>query len=79
MASFALLDDNNTVIQIVVIDDAEVPSDMHPDGELYCKKLFKTGPWKQYSPDSSFRKQRAGFGHVYDEAKDIFIPPNDHT
>lgn len=78
MASFALLDDTNTVIQIVVVDDAEVPSDMHPDGELYCKKLFKTGPWKQYSPDGSFRKQRAGRGHVYDEAKDIFIAPNDH-
>ena len=79
VAKFALLDDNNIVTKVVVIDGTEVPSDMHPDGEEYCRLLFNVEPWKQSADDGRFRKQPASPGYTYDAAKDIFIKPKPHT
>ena len=79
VAKFALLDDNKIVTKVVVIDGAEVPSDMHPDGEEYCRLLFNVEPWKQSADDGRFRKQPASPGYTYDAAKDIFIKPKPHT
>ena len=48
MAHFAKLDENNIVLEVVVIGN-DIPTsngllaknDMHPDGEQYCRNLFK--------------------------------------
>ena len=48
---------------------------MHVDGETWCKNFFKGGTWKQTSYNNNFRKQYAGKGFTYDEAKDKFICP----
>lgn len=81
MATFAKLDENNIVTQIVKVGN-DVPTsdgplgenDMHVDGETYCTNLFG-GRWKQCSATNAFRKQNAGIGQTYDSVKDKFIKP----
>jgi len=64
------------VERVVVIQDSVVPSDMHVDGETWCKNFFgQDTKWKQTSYNGNFRRRYAGPGYVYDEARDIFICP----
>lgn len=88
MAHFAELDGNNTVVRVVVIDDAK-----EADGENFCMNLFGTqspNSWKQtsyntrdgvhYTPNSNvpdggvaFRKNFAFIGCVYDPISQEFL------
>jgi hypothetical protein len=79
MAHFAELDENNTVIRVIVgINESE------GDGEVIYRDQTKT-IWKQTSYNTvagvhllggtPFRKNYAGIGFKYDEALDAFIPP----
>ena len=87
MAHFAELDENNTVLRVVIVDDAH-----EADGENWCSEFFGTNSWKQtsyntrggvhYAPNSNTSddgtascKNYAGIGHTYDPARDAFIPP----
>jgi len=79
MAHFAELDDNNTVLRVVVVGNDCVPSDEHVDGETWCVNFFKGGTWKQTSYNNNFRKQYAGKGFTYDAAKNKFISPKPHA
>lgn len=56
MKTFAKLDENNIVLQVVIVDDEACSVDMSPEGETYCQNLFNGGVWKQTSPEGSFRK-----------------------
>ena len=83
MAHFCKLDKDNIVITTVVIaNDVKTASgplgenDMHPDGEAYCKKLFKNNAvYKQTSYNNNFRKQYASGGFTYNENADVFVRP----
>tara|TARA_R100000935_G_scaffold14687_1_gene29356 strand:- start:1587 stop:2180 length:594 start_codon:yes stop_codon:yes gene_type:complete len=88
MAHFAELNENNTVLRVVVVgNDINTSSgllgdnDMHVDGETWCAKFFKTetNTWKQTSYNSSFRKYFAGEGMIYDLVKDKFLLPQPHA
>jgi len=79
MAHFAELDDNNTVIRVVVVGNDCVPSDEHIDGEKWCISFFKGGVWKQTSYNNNFRKQYAGIGMTYDAEKNKFISSQPHA
>jgi len=80
MAHFAELDSNNKVLRVVVACDQDV-ADNGGDASASAAAHFQsTIPlsengvrWMQTSKDGSFRKQRAGTGHTYDEANDRFI------
>ena len=74
MAHFAELDGSNIVLRVCVVDNANVPSDKHIDGETWCTN-FWGGTWKQTSYNNTFRKSYAGIGDTYDAAKDKFIKP----
>ena len=68
MAHAAQLNDENTVIQVIVIsNDIENP-------EQFATDLFG-GNWKQTSYNGTIRKNFAGIGFTYDESRDAFIPP----
>jgi len=82
MAHFAEIDPSTKrVLRVVVVsnsintDDGPLgDNDMHPGGENWCGKNIKFGAiWKQTSYNHKFRKQFAGQGMFYDEAKDAFI------
>ena len=78
MAHFAELDGSNIVLRVCVVDNANVPSDKHIDGETWCTN-FWGGTWKQTSYNNTFRKSYAGIGDTYDATKDVFIKPKPHA
>lgn len=78
MAHFAELDENNVVLRVIVVSNADTST---PDGNeveeigvAFCQRLFG-GNWKQTSYNGNFRKHYAGIGYTYDAALDAFIAP----
>tara|TARA_R100000773_G_scaffold30235_1_gene25847 strand:+ start:1250 stop:1693 length:444 start_codon:yes stop_codon:yes gene_type:complete len=87
MAHFAKLDENNIVLEVIVVSDADAPTE--EAGQAFCRKLFKdeTSVWKQTSYNTHggvhvlggtpLRKNFAGKGFTYDADKDAFIQPKE--
>lgn len=88
MAHFALVDENNIVVNVVVISDEQE----HRGQEYLSVDLGLEGRWIQTSYNSrggvhyhsdnvtptgkpALRKNYAGIGYRYDETLDAFIPP----
>lgn len=75
MAHYAVLDENNIVTQVFVGKDE---GEMDWDWELYygAKRTSYNTHGGVHSEDGTpFRKNYAGIGFTYDEARDAFIPP----
>ena len=81
MAHFAQIDENNIVIQVIVVADADLydrdaRKSWEEGGIKFCKKLFgEDTRWVQTSYNSNFRGNYAGIGYSYDESLDLFLPP----
>lgn len=85
MAHYALLNENNVVLQVITGKDEGGDTDW----EVYysnltgkiCKRTSYNSKAGQHSmPDCTcFRKNYAGIGYTYDEAKDAFIPPKPYN
>jgi hypothetical protein len=79
MAHFAKLDENNVVTQVIVVHNNDCTLDGAENetvGVLFCKSLFGADTrWKQTSYNGTIRKNYAGIGYTYDNARDAFIPP----
>lgn len=78
MAHFAELDENNTVLRVIVVANEEL-LDANGDedeakGIAFCQGLLG-GTWKQTSYNGNFRKRYAGTGYTYDSELDAFITP----
>ena len=87
MAHFAKLDENNNVIQIDTIDNANMLDENEQEQEAigiaYLKSLFGDQKWVQTSINTSggihkegripLRKNYAVIDGYYDDAKDAFI------
>lgn len=81
MAHFAQIDENNVVVQVLVVSDAEE----HRGQEFLADDLGLGGTWKKTSYNTQggvhalggtpYRKNYAGIGYKYDAARDAFIPP----
>jgi hypothetical protein len=78
MAHFAELDENNTVIRVVVINNDQLLDDndneLEEKGIKFCERLFG-GRWIQASYNGSFRNRFPSAGYSYDETADVFIEP----
>jgi len=86
MASFAKLDENNIVINCVVVSDSDTQdadgNEVEAIGVAFLQNT-SGGVWKRYSRNTvgnkhlegrtPFRKNGAGIGRTYDEARDAFI------
>ena len=81
MAHFAEIDENNIVTRVLVVGD-----DQENRGqEFLANDLGLGGTWKKTSYNTvggvhsnggtPFRKNYAGIGFTFDEARDAFIPP----
>ena len=79
MAHFAQLDGNNVGLQVIVVSNNELldenGNESEQKGVAFCQSLFPNTNWKQTSYNGNFRKNYAGIGCVYDEARDAFIFP----
>jgi hypothetical protein len=71
MAHFAEIDENNIVTQIIVVsNDLE-----HRGQEFLAQDLGLGGTWIQTSYNGNIRKNYAGIGYTYNQARDAFIAP----
>jgi hypothetical protein len=69
MSHFAELDENNTVLRVLVGDN-----NLANEGyDWFVENLG--GRWVQTSYNAKFRKNFASVGYTYDEEADAFIPP----
>jgi hypothetical protein len=78
MAHFAQLDDQNTVLQVIVIHNNELLDngvESEAKGVAFCQSLFPNTRWAQTSYNGNIRKNYAGIGFTYDAQRDAFIPP----
>jgi len=76
MAHFAELDDNNIVLRVVVVSNADLLDDNGVEQEALgiavCQQQLG-GRWVQTSYNSNFRGQYAGIGMRYDDVLDEFV------
>jgi len=77
MAHFAKIE-NNVVTQVIVVDNKDTADasgvEKEHIGAAFCERLLG-GTWKQTSYNGNFRKNYAGIGYSFDEARNAFIPP----
>ena len=74
-------DTHKVVVAVTVVANDCVPSDMHVDGETWCKNFFNkpNTEFKQTSYNNNFRKQYAGIGYRYDASKNKFLVPQPYA
>ena len=79
MAHFAQLDENNTVTQIIVVNNdviLENGVESEQKGIDFCKSIYGSNTnWIQTSYNKKFRKKYASIGDTYSIQDDGFIPP----
>ena len=76
MAHFAKLDETNTVIEVVVVNnDVLDPLNEETSGIAFLTELLGYSNWKQTSFNATIRKNYAGIGMIYDPIRDAFITP----
>jgi len=74
MAHYAFLDENNIVTQVIVGRNEWEVVDGISDWEAYYGNLHNQRCVRT-SYNGNIRKNYAGIGYTYDEARDAFIPP----
>ena len=80
MAYFAKLGTGNIVEQVISINNAVITDangvEQEQLGNDFINKLYNTRDvWKQTSYNNNIRKNYAGIGYHYDQARDAFIAP----
>lgn len=70
MAHVAELNESNEVVRVIVVHN-----DYEPTVEEWAAQWAGGGVWKQTSYNGNMRKNFAGIGYKYDEARDAFIAP----
>jgi hypothetical protein len=80
MAYFAKLGTGNIVEQVISINNAVITDangvEQEQLGNDFINKLYNTRDvWKQTSYNNNIRKNFAGIGFHYDQARDAFIAP----
>lgn len=69
MAHWAEIDENNTVLRVIVTDN-------NASNEGYDWLIERLGGnWIQTSFNSNFRNKFAAVGDIYNQQRDVFIPP----
>ena len=80
MAHFAWLDENNTVIQVSVVNNSDIQDLDFPESEkvgiAFLTSVHGAGKtWKQTSYNANFRGKYAGIGDKYNAELDVFESP----
>ena len=84
MGHYAFLDENNTVVEVITGRNEDEVVDGITDWEahysafrgLVCKRTsYNTVAGAHTNGGVPFRKNYAGIGYTYDEARDAFVPP----
>jgi hypothetical protein len=77
MAHFALVDETNTVRQVITVSNDDCGGGDFPAsesaGQAFIASLGLAGEWKQTSYNGNFRGKYAGIGDTYDAVNDEFV------
>lgn len=84
MAHFAKLDENNKVIEVHALNNAELIDENGQESEQKGIDFLISWSgghtnWKQTSYNANFRKNYAGYEFTYDAQRDAFIPPKTYS
>lgn len=71
MAHFAEIDENNTVVRVLVVPNEQE----HRGQDFLAVDLGLGGTWVQTSYNHNIRKQFAGIGYTYNADDDVFVAP----
>ena len=78
MAHFAELNDQNEVLRVIVVDNADCLNaegqECEQTGIAFCQNLLG-GNWIQTSYNGNIRARYAGAGYTYDAVRDVFLTP----
>ena len=76
MAHFAQIDEQGTVLTVIVVNNSDILDENGQEseaiGKQFCTDLLG-GEWVQTSYNNNFRKQYAAIGGSYDRVNDVFI------
>lgn len=78
MANFAKLNETNTVIDVLAVNNDVIIIDGQESeqaGINFLQGITGHLNWKQTSYNNNFRGKYAGIGYKYDQDFDVFIPP----
>lgn len=79
MAHFARIDDQDTVLEVIVVDDAWLRDDAGVETEAHgiaALQAWSGWPhWAQTSYNNRKRVRYAGIGFKFDRVRNAFIPP----
>jgi hypothetical protein len=81
MAHFAQINENNTVIQVIVVEQDVINTGLFGDPATWIQTSYNTRGGVHHGangePDGgiALRKNYAGVGYSYDAARDAFISP----
>jgi hypothetical protein len=80
MAHFALVDENNIVLQVLVVENSDLGALEFPEseevGRAFLSNFGLDGTWYQTSYNSSFRHSYAVINGSYSEELEAFLPPS---
>ena len=75
MAHFAQIDENNTVIQVIVVEQEVIDTGLFGDPAAWIQTSYNTYGGVHILGGTPFRKNYAGIGYTYDLDRDAFISP----
>ena len=76
MAHYAYLDKNNIVVTVTVgKDEIELIDELNTETYYALNTPYKVKRTSYNAASNGFRKNYAGIGYSYDEARDAFIAP----
>lgn len=75
MSHFAQIDDNNTVVQVIVAEQDFINSGAVGDPAKWIQTSYNTSGGVHRNGGVPLRKNYAGIGYSYDAGRDAFIPP----
>lgn len=75
MSHFALIDDNNIVVQVIVAEQEFIDSGIVGDPSKWIQTSYNTSGGVHLLGGTPLRKNYAGIGYTYDPIRDAFIPP----
>jgi hypothetical protein len=75
MSHFAQIDENNTVTQVIVIEQDVVDTGLFGDPNSWIQTSYNTSGGVHTLGGTPLRKNYAGIGYTYDSTRDAFISP----
>lgn len=75
MSHFAQIDENNTVIQVIVVEQDVIDTGLFGTPSSWIQTSYNTHGGQHLLGGTPLRKNYAGIGYTYDSTRDAFIAP----